>query len=565
MILTLSLFLASLTTFAQVIINEIDVDQSQSDTMEFIELKTPTSNTSLDGYIVVLFNGSSDTSYRVFDLNGFTTDENGFLIIGTDSFPDTDIFTGESNTIQNGADAIAIYNAPISDFPIGSFPTTNNLVDAIVYGTNDSEDTELLNALNLDVQYNESINGNSALESIQRTENNTFCISFPTPRAINNCPSCSLVFSNITITCDDESSSIDTTTISIDYTGGSMEEITLTTTEGSISGDNPSNQATGTITVTEVNENTTLTISAIGFTCNLTETITTVVCETIQEVNDIATLRNGTLGAEYILSSEAILSFQQSFRNQKFIEDDTAGILIDDASGIITTEYEIGDGISGIQGTLNEFQGMMEFRPIEDPGPSSSNNNTIAPQIITLSGLTDNPEAYESELVSLQNITINTSQNTDWVVSTEYEMTSTEGEFVFRTSFFEVDYINTPVPTEAINIVGIITERNNGDYFFTARDTEDLSVLSLDNNNQIQASIYPNPTTDYLNIKVNIDSDAMVLAIIEATGKIISRTEINPYQKNQINVSRLNQGLYFIVVYDQEVKKTLLGSKFIKK
>ena len=374
MILTLSLFLASLTTFAQVIINEIDVDQSQSDTMEFIELKTPASNTSLDGYIVVLFNGSSDTSYGFFDLNGFTTDENGFLIIGTDSFPDADIFTGESNTIQNGADAIAIYNAPISDFPIGSPPSTNNLIDAIVYGTNDSEDTELLNALNLDVQYNESINGNSALESIQRTENNTFCVSLPTPRSINNCPSCSLVFSNIIISCDNESSSIDTTTITIDYTGGSMEEITLSTTEGTISGDNPSNQATGTIIITEVNESTTFTISAVGFTCNLTETITTTVCETIQEVNDIATLRNGDIGTEYILSSEALLSFQQDFRNQKFIQDETGGILIDDNNVVINTTYEIGDGITGIRGILNEFQGMMEFRPIEDPGPASSHN-----------------------------------------------------------------------------------------------------------------------------------------------------------------------------------------------
>ncbi|RLD59916.1 MAG: hypothetical protein DRJ05_05680, partial [Bacteroidetes bacterium] len=48
-------------------------------------------------------------------------------------------------------------------------------------------------------------------------------------------------------------------------------------------------------------------------------------------VSDIATLRAGVIGNQYTLSNEVILTFQQSYRNQKYIEDATAAILIDDA------------------------------------------------------------------------------------------------------------------------------------------------------------------------------------------------------------------------------------------
>ena len=43
----------------QVVINELDCDTPSIDTLEFIELKSDTPNFALDGYVVVLFNGSS--------------------------------------------------------------------------------------------------------------------------------------------------------------------------------------------------------------------------------------------------------------------------------------------------------------------------------------------------------------------------------------------------------------------------------------------------------------------------------------------------------------------------
>ena len=73
---------------SQVVINELDCDTPGTDTEEFLELKSDTPNFDLDGYVVVFFNGSSsgmNSSYFTVDLDGFSTDENGLLVIGSTS------------------------------------------------------------------------------------------------------------------------------------------------------------------------------------------------------------------------------------------------------------------------------------------------------------------------------------------------------------------------------------------------------------------------------------------------------------------------------------------------
>ena len=127
---------------------------------------------------------------------------------------------------------------------------------------------------------------------------------------------------------------------------------------------------------------------------------------TINEVADIATLRIGTTdGTIYKLVGEAVLTFQQTFRNQKFIQDGSlAGILIDDPTGIFTTSYNVGDGITGIIGSLTLFNGMLEFVPVADPGVATSAGNAIVPVIITATEFLTNFDNYESQVVEIQDL-----------------------------------------------------------------------------------------------------------------------------------------------------------------
>ncbi len=174
-------------SFSQIRINEVDVDQDGTDVTEFVEILSDSPNFSLEGYIVVFYNGSNDKSYKTVDLTGYVTDSSGFFIIGGSGTPGVDISIGTSNTIQNGPDAIAIYQDDANNFPNGTPVTNTNLIDAIVYGTNDDDDPELLAGLDQTVQYDEDLNGSSETESIQSDGAGSFCVNSPTLRAENAC------------------------------------------------------------------------------------------------------------------------------------------------------------------------------------------------------------------------------------------------------------------------------------------------------------------------------------------------------------------------------------------
>jgi hypothetical protein len=174
------------------VINEFDPDSPSTDTAEFIELKSQTPNFSTNGYILVFFNGSTngaDSSYMVIDLNGRQTDNNGLLVIGSEGVSPFPQFLISQNVIQNGADAVGIYQTSVNDFPEGTLATQINLIDAMVYGTNDTDDTALLGLLGETIQYND--NGTNANpRSIQRfvdaMDNESYSTATPTPRSEND-------------------------------------------------------------------------------------------------------------------------------------------------------------------------------------------------------------------------------------------------------------------------------------------------------------------------------------------------------------------------------------------
>ena len=170
-------------------INEVDADTPGSDAAEFIEIYDGgVGGSSLDGVFVALFNGGGegDQAYSTIDLNGQTTDENGFFVIGSADVENVDLVAFTTNGIQNGADAVALYSGAPGDL-IDGLPTTTNLIDALVYDTNDGDDSALLAALGLTEQFNEDENGLKDTQSNSRNPDGLggFVAQAPTPGASN--------------------------------------------------------------------------------------------------------------------------------------------------------------------------------------------------------------------------------------------------------------------------------------------------------------------------------------------------------------------------------------------
>jgi endonuclease I len=187
----LSLLVATQLCNAQISINEIDSDSPGIDTKEFVEIRTLTPFTSLNGYVLVFFNGNSisstaNLSYLTINLSNLTTDANGIVTIGSAAVSPVPDLIMQDNLIQNGEDAIAIYQAAPSAFPVGTIATTTNLVNAVAYDTGDPDAVGLMTLLGITTQYDENANNLQATESIQRNNAGAFVTKTPTPGAMND-------------------------------------------------------------------------------------------------------------------------------------------------------------------------------------------------------------------------------------------------------------------------------------------------------------------------------------------------------------------------------------------
>ena len=187
-------FFISVCFSQTVVINELDSDTPSIDDKEFIELLSNIPNFSLDGYVLVFFNGSTDgadSSYLTIDLSGYTTDVNGLLLIGSNAVVPTPQLLIAPNLIQNGPDAVALFTGTAEDFPEGTLATTTNLVDALAYETGSAEAQSLWALLGLSGQVIEGPNNNT--DSIQRFDDGlenpdsiSYLATIPTPRALND-------------------------------------------------------------------------------------------------------------------------------------------------------------------------------------------------------------------------------------------------------------------------------------------------------------------------------------------------------------------------------------------
>ena len=175
-----------------VVINEVDSDTPGTDAAEFVELYNGgTESASLDGTVLVLFNGADDAngSYRTIALSGAVPAGGYFVVCGMGSaVANCDLqATASTNLLQNGPDAVALYRRADADFPNGTAPTTDGLLDVVVYGTGDDDDRDLLDAFGAAAQVDEAAGGASDAESIQRSPDgsDTFATAAPTPGAAN--------------------------------------------------------------------------------------------------------------------------------------------------------------------------------------------------------------------------------------------------------------------------------------------------------------------------------------------------------------------------------------------
>lgn len=177
----------------------------------------------------------------------------------------------------------------------------------------------------------------------------------------------------------------------------------------------------------------------------------------IVEVATIAELRNGeTDGTRYRLTGEALVHFSDSFEGRRMLVDGTAGIWSVDFDDNLTGATDIGDGVTGLVGTLtSQNQGaLLRFELDEGSADAvvSSTGNEITPETIALADLSidDTGKLVLIENVSFQD-TGEFSTGTNYTLEDDLSNTLT-----FRTDYFGADYIGEAIPTGTFDVVGVV-------------------------------------------------------------------------------------------------------------
>jgi hypothetical protein len=182
----------------------------------------------------------------------------------------------------------------------------------------------------------------------------------------------------------------------------------------------------------------------------------------------------------YTVTGEVVVSgINDSQRHQKYVQDASAGILIDDASGTITTAYSVGDGIKNLTGTLSEYNKLLQFLPYRDPGTASSTGNTLTPQVVTVTEFTTNQENYESELVKIVGVKFTDANGTAvFQEKKNYSISVGTDATILRTIFLGTDLNDKVIPYMA-DVTGIATVYS-ADAQLAPRNFADLVVYSSD-------------------------------------------------------------------------------------
>lgn len=270
-------------------------------------------------------------------------------------------------------------------------------------------------------------------------------------------------------------------------------------------------------------------------------------------VPNIAAVRNHVIangaGKYYHITGQAIVTYARTTRNQKYVQDSSAAILIDDNTTVITNPFVIGDGMTGLKGQTSLFNGTLQLLPLENISVSST-GNVITPEVVTIAAITGNIEAYESELVRLNAVTFLEGNGSNTFINppaTNYNLSDGTNTITFRTAFVESDYIGQLVPSGSRNLSVLVTDFA-GTPQVTARSIADtnLSVRGFDAIDGLK--MYPNPlkgNTLYLTSTANAE---MSVQIFDIVGKEVVKSNV---MNNTVNISGLNAGVYIVKVTEE--------------
>jgi len=395
-----------------------------------------------------------------------------------------------------------------------------------------------------------------------------FSIAFP----------CDLILGTITTTCDAITAGVDTYTTSIDFTGGNTGiTYTLGTDSGTISGDNPSTTAAGTIIVTGVNEGTDIVVTAVGGTgssCDLSINITGPICKALPieepfdytvgvnlvDVSDWENFSGTDNEFDVVSGSLSYPGLAASTGNSIHIEGgfvDSRLLFTPVTSGTVFSSFifnisdlssitDFTDG--GYFAVLGNFDVRLWVRP--DTDPAGTTFDIALTNASSGSGFTNTKYNVGDDIFIVISYEMGTGILNGWVNPSSVD---------FGGSAPTVTMTDTD-PTPSENIDRFILRQDSAgetppmtfDELRIGTSWADVtptgSTASVRENDIPGFNMYPNPVTDgVLTISTFSNADKEI-QIFDILGKRILSTTL---KGKELNVSTINSGIYILKILEE--------------
>ncbi|HOO99286.1 MAG TPA: DUF5689 domain-containing protein [Bacteroidales bacterium] len=255
------------------------------------------------------------------------------------------------------------------------------------------------------------------------------------------------------------------------------------------------------------------------------------------------------------ISSEVTVTFLRSSanRNQKYIQDSGAGLLIDDASAILTTPLAVGDNIQNLEGKLGYYNGMNQIVPTKTTVSVASSGNTPVVTSVTIAEITASFDPYEARLVKLVNVNFPIADGSATFGSEKtYDLTDGVNTIKFFTfEAPESDIVGSIIPMGNYDVTGLAM-RYNTTVEIASRTLNDLSVVTGIENalQRDDIKVYPVPASSLLNLS-NVPGLRSV-EVLDIAGKVIKTINTSSDEVVGIPVSGLTRGTYILKINTTE-------------
>ncbi|MCZ8168578.1 MAG: T9SS type A sorting domain-containing protein [Flavobacterium sp.] len=391
-------------------------------------------------------------------------------------------------------------------------------------------------------------------------------------------PTCTVVPGTPTTACDATTFAIDTYTATIPFSGGGGGAYTVTSTVGTVGGDNPGSIADGNITVTGIPEGTGAIVTLVRNNCSYTVTITAPDCKPVSGLPLYDSM-------DYPVGSS--LGATQFWANANTGDDVLA--IADNLTYAGLTSNGNAAGLNGAGKELHKrftattvtegalyasfIMKVTDFAATTDPSETAfaiitdgSATNFRGRIFIKRTGTT-----YQLGLTSGTSTTNYTTAtynlNDVLFVVVAYDFVGNSWKLWVNPTVAGFDGTQAPAltdtPAAAITTLGGFLFRQDTDALTPVITVDELRVsvtpnlLSVNNNAIEGLAVYPNPVKNgmfYINTAAN---DSKSVRVFDLVGKEVITTTT----QDAVNVSGLNKGVYFVQITENgatAVKKLII-------